>query len=141
MKMAPYVLLLASAILGVLLAFSLNTRPTEAPQMWTLGFSLNALISGSLLLLALRPTGILVRLFNTKFLRKFGKYSYEMYLYHFPLAAILGPLRPTMILHSEFISKLVFVLGSLLVNYIVAKASYEFFESPILNLKSKFVYG
>lgn len=141
MKMAPYVLLLASAILGVLLAFSLNTRPTEAPQIWTLGFTLNALISGSLLLLALRPTGILVRLFNTKFLRKFGKYSYEMYLYHFPLAAILEPLRPAMILHSEFISKLVFVLGSLLVNYMVAKASFEFFESPILNLKSKFVYG
>lgn len=143
MKLAPYVLLLASAMLGVLLVFSPNTRPTEAPQIWTFGFTLNALISGSLLLLALRPAGIVVRVFNMKFLRKLGKYSYGLYIYHFPLIAILEVLKPAMIhtLHSEFIAKLVFVPGTLLVNYIIAKASYEFFESPILNLQSKFAYG
>lgn len=103
MKLAPYVLLLTTPILGVLLVFSPNTRPTEAPQMWTLGFTLNALISGSLLLLALRPMGIVVRVFNTSFLRKLGKYSYGIYIYHFPLAAILEAHKPAMIhaLHSE----------------------------------------
>lgn len=143
MKLAPYVFLLASVILGAVLVFSPNTRPTEAPQIWTFGFTLNALISGSLLLLALRPTGIVVRVFNMKLLRKLGKYSYGLYIYHFPLVAILEVLKPAMIhaLHSEFIAKLVFVPGTLLVNYIIAKASYEFFESPILNLRSKFAYG
>ena len=142
MKLAPYVLLLTTPILGVLLVFSPNTRPTEAPQMWTLGFTLNALISGSLLLLALRPMGIVVRVFNTSFLRKLGKYSYGIYIYHFPLAAILEAHKPAMIhaLHSEFIAKLVFIPGALFINYLGAKASYEFFESPVLNLKSRFPY-
>lgn len=142
MKLAPAVFITGAAFLALVLFFA-PTTDHDAPQIWTVGFTLNTLVSGALLLLALRPNGMVQRLFDFRPLRELGKYSYGMYIYHFPLAVLLDPIKPPLIqaMHSEVLAKIIFVIGSLLVNYVVAKASFEFFESPILNLKSRFSYA
>ena len=53
--------------------------------------TLLALCFGSLLVLVLEsaPGSLLHRLFTSPLLRFFGRYSYAMYLFHFPLRALL----------------------------------------------------
>jgi peptidoglycan/LPS O-acetylase OafA/YrhL len=142
-RLAPYILTCAGLLLGIVIYLSPSTNHQSSPLMWTAGFSLNAIISGCLLLLALDRGGIIYRVFDTTFWRELGKYSYGMYVYHFPLGVLLDPLKTSLIasLHSEALAKITFVLGSLAINYVVARASFQLFESRFLKLKSKFSYA
>jgi peptidoglycan/LPS O-acetylase OafA/YrhL len=133
------------AIAGVCLLALCVVAPTTdytAVPMWTLGYTLIALVSASLVLLAIQPGGPVRWLFSGRFLRALGKYSYGMYLYHFPLLVLLTPMKGffTSVSGSEILGKLVFVVASLGVNFAVAAASFRYFESPILKLKSRFDY-
>ena len=81
-------ILAASAVVGVCIIR--RTVDHGDPAIATGGFSLIALANGALLLLALRKGGWIESLLSVRILRIFGKYSYCMYLYDFPLLCFSG---------------------------------------------------
>jgi peptidoglycan/LPS O-acetylase OafA/YrhL len=112
------------------------------PVIATIGFSVIALAYGALLLLALRPGSWVEWFLSLSVLRIFGKYSYGMYLYDLPLTVLLSPRREFFIarLHSYAIGSVVFMIFCLLLNLVIAGASFHLIESPIMRLKSRFKY-
>lgn len=113
------------------------------PLIATVGFSLIALMYGGLLLLALRPGAWVARILSLKGLRICGRYSYGMYLYDLPLTLLLSPRRDLLIswLHSYALGSAVFLGLCLLLNLLLAAASFHFIEAPIMRLKSRFPYS
>lgn len=108
----------------------------------TAGFTFIALTYGALLILAIRPGGLLERVFSLPVLRLFGKYSYGIYLFHFPLSEFLSPKRELFIsiTHSFSIGSITFIFVCLIINLGVAAVSFHFIESPIIRLKKWFEY-
>ena len=122
---------------------AMGTTDHDSVGTGTVGFTLIALASGSLLVLAVLRDGIIRRMFSAKALRTLGKYSYGLYLYHFPLAVLLDPIKPPLshLLHSEIVAKVLFVVFSLATNLGVAWVSFQFIEAPIMRLKDRFRYA
>lgn len=101
----------------------------------TVGFSLIAIAYGALLILAVGP---LSSLFSSRILRGFGKYSYGMYLYHFPLTAVTEHAKP---FFARFpFGSIMYVGACLAMNFAIAALSFHVFEQPILKLKKRFEY-
>ena len=110
-------------------------RSQPAIAIW--GYSLTAIGCGALLLMSL---GVGSRLFSLSVLRMFGKYSYGLYLYHFPLTAVLEPLKPMILARvgSFAAGSLLYVGICLAINLGVAALSFHFIEAPFLRLKKRF---
>jgi peptidoglycan/LPS O-acetylase OafA/YrhL len=110
--------------------------------MGTAGFTFIAIAYGALLALAIRRGSVLERIFSLPLLRLFGKYSYGIYLFHFPLSEFLSPKREIFIsvTHSFAVGSITFILACLLINLGVAAVSFHFIESPIIGLKKRFEY-
>ena len=108
----------------------------------TAGFTFIAIAYGALLILAIRPGSLLKRTFSLPLLRLFGKYSYGIYLFHFPLSEFLSPKREIFIsvTHSFAVGSITFILACLIINLGVAAVSFHFIESPIIGLKKRFEY-
>jgi peptidoglycan/LPS O-acetylase OafA/YrhL len=108
----------------------------------TAGFTFIAIAYGALLALAIRPGSVLERIFSLPPLRIFGKYSYGIYLFHFPLSEFLSPKREILVsaTHSFAVGSIMFILACLLINLGVAALSFHFIESPIIRLKNHFEY-
>jgi peptidoglycan/LPS O-acetylase OafA/YrhL len=123
-RWAPLSLVASSAALAAIFLLRHTTSHSD-PVVTTVGFSLTALAYGALLVLALAHR----KLFSQAALRLFGRYSYGLYLFHFPLTTLFEPLKHRL---SVF-----YVPFCLLVNLAVAAASFHFFEQPILRLKNK----
>ena len=109
----------------------------------TVGYSIIATMYGGLLLLALGQGTWLAHLLSLSVLRTFGKYSYGLYLYHFPMTVILGPLKEHFVnwTHSYVIGASVHLAFNLLANFLIAVASFHLIESPIMRLKDRFSYA
>jgi peptidoglycan/LPS O-acetylase OafA/YrhL len=129
---------------SALLLLFLVRRTTSIldPGISMIGLSLFAALFGFLLIMALVEGSLTQRFLCLKGLRFFGRYSYGLYLYHFPLQGILQGLQSyfATATHSAFTGGLLFVLVSLLVNMLVAIASFHLIESPIMKLKKRFSY-
>ena len=99
-------------------------------------FSLLAVLFGGVVLHAFERGNVL---FNFEPLRKVGKYSYGMYVYHVPLiwfcAALLSQ---RMGLGRNALGSWMFLLGMVGLTYLAAMASFNLFESRFLNLKRRF---
>jgi peptidoglycan/LPS O-acetylase OafA/YrhL len=108
----------------------------------TLGFSIIAIMYGALLVACLKANSWPAWLFSLSFLRMFGRYSYGLYLYHFPLTVVLGPLKEVFVtrVHSYVIGASLHLAFNLAINLLIAAASFHFFESPIMRLKDRFNY-
>ena len=139
---APWVFF-PSAVVVIAICFLRRTTDHIDPAIATIGFSFIALGYGALLTLALRQGTWLERVLSLGVLRIFGKYSYAMYLFDFPLTVFLSPKRDSFIAaaHSYAIGSGVFLVFCLLVNLLVAAASFHFVESPIMRLKTRFNYA
>jgi peptidoglycan/LPS O-acetylase OafA/YrhL len=129
---------------ALLLVFALrHTTSAIDPGISMFGLSLLAAFFGFLLLMSLVEGSLTERFLSLKGLRFLGKYSYGLYLYHVLLQAALQGLQGyyTALTRSTFVGGLLFVSTSLLVNVLVAVASFHLFEAPIMNMKSKFRYA
>jgi peptidoglycan/LPS O-acetylase OafA/YrhL len=142
LRWAPLTFVLAAG--GVVLMCAVrHTVNHFDPVIATIGFSVIALAYGAVLLLALRPGSWVEWFLSLKLLRIFGKYSYGMYLYDLPLTVVLSPRREFFIArtHSYAIGSIFFLIFCLVLNLLVAGASFHLLESPIMRLKSRFKYA
>jgi peptidoglycan/LPS O-acetylase OafA/YrhL len=103
------------------------------------GYSLIAIAYGALLVMSL---GRLSTMFSWSIFRVFGRYSYGLYLYHFPLTVLLEPMRPWIIARtgSFAIGSVAYVVVCVTINLSLAALSFQLIESPIMHLKSHFSY-
>ena len=78
-------------------------------------------------------------IFRSKPLTTVGRYSYGMYVYHVPLMALAYLLTKSFVdpEQSAFISAL-FIVGVMTATFVVAKLSFDLFESRFLRLKPRF---
>jgi peptidoglycan/LPS O-acetylase OafA/YrhL len=116
------------------------------PFVLTVGHSLVALFFGAILVLALTSTrnSVIVRLFESRVLRFFGKYSYGMYVFHHPMLFFKPGILPLSIVPTIYGSQLprqfVYLVVATGVSVVLAMASWHFVEQPFLNLKKLFPY-
>jgi peptidoglycan/LPS O-acetylase OafA/YrhL len=129
--------LFAASVAGMVLICAIRHTDEHGDRLiCTLGFTVIAVAYGSLLLLSLGP---LSGFFSLPVLRIFGKYSYGMYLYHFPLTAVFERLKPFV---ARFpLGALAYVAVCLVANLAIAALSFHLFEQPLLKLKKRFEYG
>jgi peptidoglycan/LPS O-acetylase OafA/YrhL len=137
-RWAVPVFLLSSASF-VLLCISRRTVDHNDAAVAVWGHSLVALSCGALLVMSLGP---LSRFFSLSILRMFGRYSYGLYLYTFPLEPLLEPLKPRIMagVGSFAIGSVVYVATCLAIDLSVAVLSYHSIEAPIMRWKSRFRY-
>jgi peptidoglycan/LPS O-acetylase OafA/YrhL len=133
-------LLLATS--GAILALFVFARGQYELWMPTIGFTLIALASAGLIGWALDPTSAAFRVLTLKPLRVLGRYSYGFYVYHVLFAAAWAALTAWLIglLHSRTLAAAGVLAVNFAVTFLVAKASYEFFESRFLLKKTTFAY-
>lgn len=135
----------ACAFVGMsFLVFIGLSYPTEfvATGRWmtTIGITAFALLSGALVALSQHHSP-LQRVLTLKWLRTVGKYSYGMYVYHLLLFL---PVRSYLLsgaaswIHLNFPEKILFMISEIMAVFVVAKLSYDHFESRFLNLKRYF---
>ncbi|WP_158826654.1 acyltransferase family protein [Mucilaginibacter lacusdianchii] len=83
----------------------------------------------------------LFKLSNNRFMSKWGKYTYGLYLLHpigVDLATEVGNKYFGAYSRSLFINELAFRLIALIISFVVSYVSYEFFEKHFLKLKDRF---
>jgi peptidoglycan/LPS O-acetylase OafA/YrhL len=82
------------------------------------------------------------RIFGNIYMRFLGKISYSLYIFHWPIYLIIKSFTAHFILDSIDITVNKFILGivSTIAAIIVSTISFEYFEKPILQMKSKFNY-
>ncbi|MGH9443116.1 MAG: acyltransferase family protein [Thermoanaerobaculia bacterium] len=103
---------------------------------------LASLLCGGVLLLAIGETGFFRRVFGSGPLTFFGRYSYGLYAFHFPLLPFLVRWFPAARIGGAVGSPVggvaIFVALSTAVCLVLSIASYELYEKRFLRLKSRF---
>jgi peptidoglycan/LPS O-acetylase OafA/YrhL len=118
------------------------------PLTQTAGYTMLAVLSALVILAATlqaaRGEGRLAAFLSAPILRRYGKYSYAIYVFHLPLhlfvtrtffAPRLSTLGPTGFLGLQ----LAYLVGGALVLYAVGAVSYRLLERPFLGWKRFFV--
>jgi peptidoglycan/LPS O-acetylase OafA/YrhL len=144
-KIEPWLGILAGASFIGMEAILVRAGEIFRASVYTesIGFSLIAVGYSTLVLYAYRgrnPLSILQRALRSKFLTRFGKYSYGIYVYHVPVLmiadAVLRPAFPA-IFRSPW-TALLYVFAVVGVSFLIAQISYEFFERRFLAYKNRF---
>lgn len=126
------------------------------PEIQTVGLTILAICFGAILVRAVAasqreiaqpgaPRSSLVRLFESPMLRSLGKYSYAMYLFHFPLNRLV---RDTMLTNkqlpiiagTELPAQIIFTIACIAITYVAAVLSWNLYEKHWLGLKRYFDY-
>ena len=92
--------------------------------------------------MTLRQGSAAQRLFDVRWARVLGKYSYGFYVWHFVWikASIRGLIFTTALFHSAALGGIVELPIAFAVIFLVAKLSYDQFEVRFLKLKQRFEY-
>ncbi|HWZ23208.1 MAG TPA: acyltransferase [Cytophagaceae bacterium] len=119
------------------------------PLMVVLGYGVVAIFySGLLLRSVINHKGLIFSFFNSKILRTTGKYSYAIYLLHFPtryfiLTSISVIAKKILVMDDSILnlptSKIAVFIFSVIFTYLFAYLSWQLFEGPINRLKESFV--
>jgi peptidoglycan/LPS O-acetylase OafA/YrhL len=106
-----------------------------------LRFSVCSWFFGTLLLVAITaaPGGRAARFWEAPFLRFFGKYSYGLYVFHYPLLPVFKHLFPVAglaeVLGSAILGRLLFILLATGSSLTVAMLSWHCYEKHFVKLK------
>lgn len=143
LRFAPWVFLGCSA---TLLALSIHYDGLEWQTNMiipTIGFTIMAFLWASTIALAITPQSLAESFFSNGLLRKFGKYSYGLYVYHYSLAGMVGsPIRifAGHYFHSKLIGVGAGALVTLVASILCAVLSYRLYEVHFMKLKRYFSY-
>ncbi len=107
------------------------------------GYSAVAALFAAMLWAAYHQRGILRRIFEMKWLRFFGVYSYSIYLFHLPIRAVVrdtvfGDPQFRALSSSAIPGQLIFYIVATLAVIPVSLLSWHLLEQPFLRLKKKF---
>lgn len=129
----------AAVLLSVIVA---GGPDFHSVPMILVGFPALAATFAGVVLLALKPGGIVNRIGALPGLRFIGRYSYGMYVYHILFWPALGWIQPWLQarLGSVMLGGLCFVLLMFAGTMVAAVASYELYETQWLRLKGRFAY-
>jgi peptidoglycan/LPS O-acetylase OafA/YrhL len=119
------------------------TRSAELhnPLVNTIGFSLVAALFASLVARVLVPASMFARVFQFRWLRSIGKYSYGMYVFHEMIRPWIPEIPFLGVWLERFVlARVLFFAGWLMAVYCLAWLSYNFFESRFTALKRYFPY-
>ncbi len=107
-----------------------------------LAYSFLAMAFGALVLFAFLQTAERSRVkqwFSDKRLTTFGRYSYGMYVYHVPLLAVESKVIRRFVHYETTVwGNLLFAAVILATTFLIAKLSFDLFESRFLRLKKYF---
>jgi len=107
--------------------------------MLTVGFSGLALLTAALIILLLNKneSNFARRIFRSRILTFFGKYSYALYVFHWPVTSYFVEyfLKKG---YQGFVPWVVFIVGAFTITLILALLSWNLMEKPILGLKRYF---
>jgi peptidoglycan/LPS O-acetylase OafA/YrhL len=106
------------------------------------GYSALAVASLSLIAMALRERSLTAKVMRIRPLRFLGKYSYGLYVFHIPMAAVIAAWQPSLRQHipSRILYHLVLMSATLALTIPVTMLSFHFYEKPFLKLKRFFNY-
>jgi peptidoglycan/LPS O-acetylase OafA/YrhL len=142
---ARYVLLLSFISLCFLYSRRGNLDRFNDNLFETIGYTLLATLFASAiaLTLALKPEAKIRNLLESELLVFLGKFSYGIYVFHWPIIIFLAdgvrlPIRIDSIIQSRSLSMMMFWLSALILSLIAAVASYWLIERRFLAVKRHF---
>ncbi|MEO6612787.1 MAG: acyltransferase [Chitinophagaceae bacterium] len=135
------VLLMASVNFGFY--FINHQRSITLPYLAFVGYTTFAVLFGILVYEAVTNKSKILRfLLDNRFLKFFGKISYGLYVYHWPVYMLLFPFfRDKLSGGMHFPGRMAELSSALLVTIIAVLVSYlsfHFFEKPFLKLKRRY---
>jgi len=133
-KYSLQVFIFSSLALLALVLF-IHSMSNLHPLMITLGFSLNVLLFGSLLVLTMCGYPIVKSLMENTIMVFFGKYSYSLYIFHVPVYYLLS----RNILHGDsMLINILLALTSFIISILISLLTMKTIEMPFLKLKHFF---
>jgi peptidoglycan/LPS O-acetylase OafA/YrhL len=120
-----------------------NQRSVTLPYLAFVGYTTFAVLFGILVNEAVTGKSNVLRfLLDNRFLKFFGKISYGLYVYHWPVFMLLFPFfldKLSTALHlsgrmAELTSALIVTVIAVIISYF----SFHFFEKPFLKLKTRY---
>jgi peptidoglycan/LPS O-acetylase OafA/YrhL len=130
-NIATIVLTLAG--LNFIFYFFNNAYSFSFPFLAIIGYTTFAVVFGILVNEAVNNNKTVVLLFDNSIMKFFGRISYGLYIFHWPIYLILLKLM------SNF-PNLITSLIATIIAIILSWLSFEFFEAKILKLKKNFKY-
>lgn len=128
--------------LAVLMLLPLKPVPAAALQAAASHLLVSVLAAGAILFVKASPQSTWVRVFGFGPLRAFGRYSYGLYLFHYPIAALardfLHAAQMPLVLGSSLPSQLVFYAVAGAAAFMAAAVSWHAYEKRFLALKRFF---
>jgi peptidoglycan/LPS O-acetylase OafA/YrhL len=111
------------------------SSPQASPMVATLGYTLIAIASSGILLMAIDPALPFARLLSWKPLAEFGAITYGLYFYHYiPSPLISGRVKMLAPHHLAFFVP----LGAFIFSVAAAWLSFHYYEQPFIALKNRF---
>jgi peptidoglycan/LPS O-acetylase OafA/YrhL len=138
----PLAVCSGAILLGIMMKYS--TRNTFIPMM-SVGYSCFAVLYATLVFHCVTKTGsdgVLARCMRGRTIASWGKYSYGIYVFHWPVAAVLFMIRGKV--ETRFPGVPNFVMATAVcatglgLSYLIARISWAWFEEPILRFKDRF---
>lgn len=121
------------------LAFLMIVLPSISPFLYYGGYTLVALmVAGIITNLFFAPFAFVVAALEMPWLRWFGRLSYGLYLWHFPVYRAYDFLVPPLSVRSYTVSIFVPFIIKFALAVAVATLSFYFIEKPALSLKKRF---
>jgi peptidoglycan/LPS O-acetylase OafA/YrhL len=126
-----------------------DDEPQRDSVVATGGYSLLAAFFGAVLAIAVTspPAGMPGRLFTSRPLTFLGRYSYAIYVFHYPLifvapsvAGLVHLSEVPRLLGSQLPALLLYIGAASLVSVCLALVSWHVWEKPFLELKRRFPY-
>jgi len=129
------IVLCISVISILTLVVSIHSMDNLHPLIVTLGYSLNVLLFGSILILTATGHTPLKKLMENPIMVFFGKYSYSLYIFHVPIYYILSH---TILSNGTMWLSLLLSLLAFIISVIIAIFTMKTIEMPFLKLKRYF---